>query len=345
LFYESEFKGNILIVDIGARTTIISFFDRYGHLRDSTMLKVAGEYFSRSISIKRKISLKEAEKIKRKVGFDEKKDPKIASVLKKASEPILKEIQKIIDYHKQKIEKILLVGGSAKLPKIKNYFSNSLNLDAEIGISPLVKQLKTKSVLFNTVAGLALRGIERDFARKDINLIPWEKEKKKNIFYQKSFFKKKKKYRFIEILMILIVGVLIWLVYILFLRSSLVNFQEIPTSPYQEASSSETVPIPSSTFSGTNQTSSFQILPHKPTTTQSTTTQEKKESDWVIIQETETGWLNVRMGPGTNYPIIQKVYPGESYPLLDENGKWFKIELEEEKSGWISVRYATKTKK
>lgn len=37
-----------------------------------------------------------------------------------------------------------------------------------------------------------------------------------------------------------------------------------------------------------------------------------------IIKETGTGWLRVREGSGTIYPEVTKVYPGESYPLLEE---------------------------
>lgn len=61
-----------------------------------------------------------------------------------------------------------------------------------------------------------------------------------------------------------------------------------------------------------------------------------------VIQETETGWLNVRTGPGTNFSVVAKVFPGESYPLLEELTNWYKIEIGEGKEGWISAKYAKK---
>jgi len=62
----------------------------------------------------------------------------------------------------------------------------------------------------------------------------------------------------------------------------------------------------------------------------------------VTIQETETGWLNVREGAGTSYQVIIKVYPGESYLLLEEVEEWMKIQISDEQTGWIFSEYAIK---
>lgn len=62
----------------------------------------------------------------------------------------------------------------------------------------------------------------------------------------------------------------------------------------------------------------------------------------VIISETGIGYLNVREGAGTSYSILTKVYPGESYVLLEEVEEWYKIELDDDQEGWIFKEYATK---
>ena len=62
----------------------------------------------------------------------------------------------------------------------------------------------------------------------------------------------------------------------------------------------------------------------------------------VEIQQTETGWLRVRSGPGRSYSEVAKVYPGEKYPLLEEKPDWYKITYEEGKEGWVSSQYAKK---
>ena len=64
----------------------------------------------------------------------------------------------------------------------------------------------------------------------------------------------------------------------------------------------------------------------------------------ITIKETDTGWLRVRSIPGGSE--IGKVYPGETFELLQEKDGWFLIEGEEAKSlpagrqGWVSSRYA-----
>jgi len=61
----------------------------------------------------------------------------------------------------------------------------------------------------------------------------------------------------------------------------------------------------------------------------------------VQISSTPTGILNVRSGPGTNYPILEKIKPGEKYELLEEKGDWYKINVSGTE-GWISKQYAKK---
>lgn len=62
----------------------------------------------------------------------------------------------------------------------------------------------------------------------------------------------------------------------------------------------------------------------------------------ILIKETETGWLNVRSGPGTNFDAVSRVREGESYDLLEEQDDWLKIDLGENASGWIFGKYAEK---
>lgn len=63
---------------------------------------------------------------------------------------------------------------------------------------------------------------------------------------------------------------------------------------------------------------------------------------YVLIKDTPTGWLRVRMEPTTTATEAAKVNPGEKYPLLDEESGWYKIEYEADKEGWISGQYAEK---
>lgn len=63
------------------------------------------------------------------------------------------------------------------------------------------------------------------------------------------------------------------------------------------------------------------------------------DSDTVVINQTPTGWLRVREAPwGVE---IAKVDSGVTLELLDTNGDWYMVQLEEGVAGWVSSEYAT----
>lgn len=62
----------------------------------------------------------------------------------------------------------------------------------------------------------------------------------------------------------------------------------------------------------------------------------------IKIKETETGWLRVREASSSASKEIDKVNPGAIYTLIEEKMDWYKIDLNNGKSGWISSIYAEK---
>jgi type IV pilus assembly protein PilM len=166
-----------MIVDIGARTSIISVFDQLG-LRFSTNIKLAGNRFNKEVAAILNVPIEEAEKIKIKEGF---LSEKFGDVLKKTSETLCQEIKKVIEYNQNKycfqIDKILLAGGSSLLPGIEEYFTEQIGIIAKRG-DPLIKfkqdvafAKKENSIRYANVIGLALRAIEKDPIKVDINLL------------------------------------------------------------------------------------------------------------------------------------------------------------------------------
>ena len=286
-----------LIIDVGARTTNLSIFDKKGNIKLSGSVNKAGNHFTKAISEKLKVSLEKAKELKEKYGLDEsKRSGRVMLILQKELQPIIEEIKKIIAFYPEKITKVLLVGGSAKMPKISNYFSSNLGLEVKIGKSPILKQ----SVLFNTVIGLALRN-----PKKGINLLPDQKKK----------LKKAKAYN-TSILSLMILA-LIFLGGVIYQYIYKADFSLNPNHiPRME-----------------NLASSEEIDDLEPEVVEITT---------VVIKNTPTGWLRVRSGPGTNFAEIDRVFPGESFPLLEENENWYKIELEGRTNGWISAQYTNK---
>jgi uncharacterized protein YgiM (DUF1202 family) len=62
----------------------------------------------------------------------------------------------------------------------------------------------------------------------------------------------------------------------------------------------------------------------------------------VKIKQTETGWLRVRSQPNASGTEIMRVNAGETYSLVEEKTEWYKINLGNNNSGWISTKYAEK---
>lgn len=62
----------------------------------------------------------------------------------------------------------------------------------------------------------------------------------------------------------------------------------------------------------------------------------------IIIKETETGWLRVRIEPSLDSSEAARVNPGQEFPYLGEKEGWTKIEYEKGKVGWVSSQYVEK---
>ncbi len=59
----------------------------------------------------------------------------------------------------------------------------------------------------------------------------------------------------------------------------------------------------------------------------------------VTVKPTELGYLNVRSLPSAQGTLVARIKPGESYPYGEERGGWYKIELPDSASGWVSGTY------
>ena len=68
----------------------------------------------------------------------------------------------------------------------------------------------------------------------------------------------------------------------------------------------------------------------------------KANTMFLEVTTTPTGYLNVREGPSTSAKLITRIKPGEKFELLEEHPEWFKIQLPDSTSGWVSAQYVTK---
>ncbi len=84
------------------------------------------------------------------------------------------------------------------------------------------------------------------------------------------------------------------------------------------------------------------LTPTPTTKSGSTTNTKDPEKPYVLIKDTPTGFLRVRLEPSTSASEAGRVNPGEKYSLKDTKSGWYEIVFEGTKSGWISGQYAEK---
>lgn len=172
----------LAIIDLGAKTTKVNIVSE-GILQFSRSIPLAGDAFTTAIAKEFKVSFQKAEDLKKETSWNNVKAKRIS----KAIEPVLGRLKEELEYtfssfgahHKgKKIEKIFLTGGSARLPGIDDYLSQSFNLKT----SPLDPFKEIRSRLPDKAVaeimpvagvgiGLALRGVTRpkiavDFGRE-----------------------------------------------------------------------------------------------------------------------------------------------------------------------------------
>lgn len=71
--------------------------------------------------------------------------------------------------------------------------------------------------------------------------------------------------------------------------------------------------------------------------------QDRSSANFAVIKKTEIGWLNVRSGPDTTFPVVKKALSGDKYEIIEENEKWVRIMITANKSGWASKEYIERT--
>ncbi|PWB39024.1 MAG: hypothetical protein C3F02_00185 [Parcubacteria group bacterium] len=136
----NQFKNKVtLMLDIGARTTIATVFNTLG-LRDTVNINIAGDHISQAIASTLNITLPEAESNKESFSFAAP-DNQIGQIIISQLDLLASEISRFSAYYQEKynekIEQVILIGGSAQLKDIGQYFSNKFLLPVVIGQSLL----------------------------------------------------------------------------------------------------------------------------------------------------------------------------------------------------------------
>jgi len=166
-------KSTVAIVDIGSRATNISIVSE-GFIRVSRGLDTSGVEITKILAKGMGIDIKRANELKRKIGLDMSGSNKqVANVILPIVDVITGETKRIIDIFSRKegailkVERIILAGGSAGIPKIADRFTEVTGIKTIIG-NPwsrteyplrLQKTLEAIGPSFSVAAGLAMRNI------------------------------------------------------------------------------------------------------------------------------------------------------------------------------------------
>jgi len=173
-------KGPVALIDIGAKTTTCSIVDKR-ILKTSHSFDMSGNDLTSTLAKGLNISFGEAEKIKKQYGIVEEgasgaaegNSQVIREMLLPLIDVILREIKGILDnfyqQERKEIEKVIIAGGTALLPGLKEYFKKSFDKkEVEIGnpfsnisYPPLLeKTLGEMGPSFAIATGAALRGLQ-----------------------------------------------------------------------------------------------------------------------------------------------------------------------------------------
>lgn len=137
-------KEETLLLDIGARHTNAIIFDHEG-IRDSINISIAGNKITHAIAEKLNISHTVAEDKKKNIGMDPSVDQgQVMWVIQGQMQPVADELKKFVNFyeesHGRQVKKMILIGGSAQMKGLGDYFSGNLNLP----VLPIASIVPTK---------------------------------------------------------------------------------------------------------------------------------------------------------------------------------------------------------
>jgi type IV pilus assembly protein PilM len=158
-----------MIVSLGAQTTDLAILHR-GVLAFTRSISAGGEALSRALAQGLEFNLAQAEEFKRTYGLERDKfQGKIVAAAKPIMDTIIGEIKRAITFYQEKykderVETIILNGGTARLPGMVVYIAENIGVEAQlanpwVGIERETRfaVLDSEGATFGVAVGLALR--------------------------------------------------------------------------------------------------------------------------------------------------------------------------------------------
>ena len=162
-------QSPMAIVNVGGRSTSILVLDK-GFERISHTYEIGGFEITKSIARSMGVSLSRAEELKKTVGLGSDHTKVVSEAMLSLIDMMVFETKKTISTYETakntKVQKVILVGGLANMPKFAEYFKNKLAMDVAIG-NPFARLVYPKEIanlvnelgpVFSIAIGLAMRG-------------------------------------------------------------------------------------------------------------------------------------------------------------------------------------------
>lgn len=170
-------KKSYVILDIGGKITNVIGVYR-GQLLFNRNIDLAGEKITELIAKSLKVSKARAEKVKVEQGFESDSKTVIKNILEPTFDSIVEQAQKNIEefdeFKGEKIEKLILSGGTSELRGVKKYIQSKMKTEVVYGNpwskieypEEIKKKIISSGPYFSVAVGLALIGLESNKKNK-----------------------------------------------------------------------------------------------------------------------------------------------------------------------------------
>ena len=164
-----------LIINIGAETTDLCIVSK-GNISFTRSISSGGNALSKAIAQELGFEMSQAEEYKKTYGLQEKElEGKILDIIKPIFDVIVGEIERGVLYYQthhptDTVKRIILCGGSAKLPGIVMYLAGALDLEVQSGnpwnnvkkgSAELTKKLEEEATFYAVSVGLSMRSTDK----------------------------------------------------------------------------------------------------------------------------------------------------------------------------------------
>ncbi len=160
---------NVMVVSLGAQTTDLAIL-RGGVLAFTRSISAGGEALSRAVAQGLDFNLSQAEEFKKTYGLEpDKLEGKIVAAAKPIMDTIIVEMKRAMaffqeKYKEERVESIILSGGTARLPGMVVYIAESMGTETQlanpwVGIRKDARfgVIESEGPTFTVAVGLALR--------------------------------------------------------------------------------------------------------------------------------------------------------------------------------------------